>query len=418
VKEFPGVLFLGDDWAEDHHDIEIQNEAGRRLAKARLPEGLDGISRLHALVAEHAPVEWADLAPEELAARVVVGIETDRGPWVAALRAAGYRVFAINPLSVARYRERHSTSGAKSDAGDAHVLAEIVRLDRGHHREVAGDTDLVDAVKLLARAHQTAIWERTRHVLRLRSLLREYFPAALEVFDDLAGADALLLLGGAPTPQRAARLTRGQIVSALRSARRHHAEAKADAVRTVLRAPALRQPMTTEAAYAALVIGQVRVLTALNEQIKQLQHVMADHFDRHPDADIYLSQPGLGEILAARVLGEFGDDPHRFTDARARKNYSGQSPITRASGKKTVVLARYAANRRLGDAVHAQAYSALSASPGARAYYDALRARKIGHHAALRQLANRLVGILHGCLKTRIAYDEKTAWAHHIAAAA
>jgi transposase len=210
VKEFPGVFFLGDDWAEDHHDIEIQNEAGRRLAKARLPEGLDGISRLHALVAEHAPVEWADLAPEELAARVVVGIETDRGPWVAALRAAGYRVFAINPLSVARYRERHSTSGAKSDAGDAHVLAEIVRLDRGHHREVAGDTDLVDAVKLLARAHQTAIWERTRHVLRLRSLLREYFPAALEVFDDLAGADALLLLGGAPTPQRAARLTANQ----------------------------------------------------------------------------------------------------------------------------------------------------------------------------------------------------------------
>jgi transposase len=123
-------------------------------------------------------------------------------------------------------------------------------------------------------------------------------------------------------------------------------------------------------------------------------------------------------VLAARALGEFGDDKKRFSDSRARKNYSGQSPITRASGKKTVVLARYATNRRLGDALHLQAFSALVASPGARAYYDALRARKIGHHAALRQLANRLVGILHGCLKTRTNYDETTAWQHQIVSAA
>jgi transposase len=151
------LLFIGDDWAEDHHDIELEDETGRRLAKARLPEGLEGITRLHALVAQHAPADWADLPSEDIAGRVVVGIETDRGPWVTALRAAGYQVFAINPLSSARYRERYATSGAKSDAGDAHVLAEIVRLDRDHHRQIAGDTDLVDAVKLVARAHQTAI---------------------------------------------------------------------------------------------------------------------------------------------------------------------------------------------------------------------------------------------------------------------
>lgn len=168
------MLFFGDDWAEDHHDVELEDEDGRRLAGARLPEGLEGITRLHTLVAEHAPAAWAELPPEQVAGQVVVGIETDRGPWVTALRAAGYLVFAINPLSAARYRERHATSGAKSDAGDAHVLAEIVRLDRDHHRPIAGDSDLVDAVKLLARAHQNAIWERTRQVLRLRSTLREY----------------------------------------------------------------------------------------------------------------------------------------------------------------------------------------------------------------------------------------------------
>jgi transposase len=413
VEELLRVLLIGDDWAEGHHDVELEDEGGRRLARARLPEGVEGIARLHALLAAHAPPGWAGLPPGEAAGQVAVGIETDRGPSVTALRGAGYQVFAINPLSSARYRERYSTSGAKSDAGDAHVLAEIVRLDRAYHRQIAGDSELADAVKLLARAHQTAIWERTRHVLRLRSTLLEFFPAAVEAFADLAAPDALALLGRAPDPPRAARLTRAQITAALRGARRHHVEARADVLLAVLRAPGLRQPPVTEGAYATVVAGQVRMLTALNEQVAGLQEVMAEHFGRHPAADIYLSQPGLGVVLAARALGEFGDGPQRFADARGRKNYSGQSPVTRASGKKTVVLARYAANRRLGAALHLQAFAALGASPGARAYYDVLRGRNTGHHAALRQLANRLVGILHGCLKTGTPYDENTAWPHH-----
>src|SRR6195952_4450054 len=208
------LLFSGDPWAEDHHDLELEDDTGQRLAKAHLPEGLQGMTRLHALVAQHAPPAWADLDPHQVAGQVLVGIETDRGPWVAALRAAGYQVFAINPLSSARYRERYSTSGAKSDAGDAHVLAEIVRLDRDHHRQIAGDTDLVDAVKLVARAHQTAIWERTRQVLRMRSTLMEYFPAAVEAFEDLSAKDSLLLLARAPSPARVGKLTRSQLVSA------------------------------------------------------------------------------------------------------------------------------------------------------------------------------------------------------------
>jgi len=406
------VLFIGDDWAEDHHDIEIEDGDGRRLARARLPEGLEGITGLHALVAEHAPASWATLDPEQVAGQVVVGIETDRGPWVRALRASGYLVYAINPLSSARYRQRYSTSGAKSDVGDAHVLAEIVRLDRGHHRPVAGDSDLVDALQLVARAHQTAIWERTRHVLRMRATLLQYFPAAVQAFGDLSARDALQVLGRVPDPDRAAKLTRTQLVAALRAARRQHVQAKAQALQAVLRAPGLRQPPATQGAYAAVVSGQVRVITALNEQIAQLRQVLSEHLGRHPAAEIYLSQPGLGVVLASRVLGEFGDDPERFQDVGARKNYSGQSPITRASGRKRVVLARYATNRRLGAALHQQALCSLRASPGARAYYDALRARNIGHHAALRQLANRLVGILHGCLKTGTFYDENTAWGH------
>jgi len=412
------MLFVGDDWAEDHHDVEIVDDAGRRLAAKRLPEGLDGITRLHALIARFVPADWAELDPGEAESRVKVGIETDRGPWVAALVAAGYEVFAINPLSTARYRQRHSTSGAKSDAGDAHVLAEIVRLDRAHHRTIAGDSTDSQAMKLVARSHQTLIWDRTRHIARLRSALREFFPAALAAFEDLGAPDALSLLVQAPDPDRAARLSKAKIGAALKLANRRVVVGRTEQIQAALRAPALRQPAAVQAAFAAIAAGEVRVIATLNSEIATLGEVVAELFGRHPDAEIYASQPGLGVVLGARVLGEFGDDRHRYADARARKNYAGTSPITRASGTKKVVLARYARNDRLGDAVQRWAFGAMRGSPGARAYYDAMRARKIGHHAALRQLANRLVGILHGCLKTRILYDESTAWAHWIPAAA
>jgi transposase len=412
------MLFVGDDWAEDHHDIEIVNEDGRRLAQRRLPEGLDGVSRLHALIAAAMPSQWAQLEPGEAAWRVKIGIETERGPWVASLVAAGYEVFAINPLSVARYRERHSTSGAKSDAADAHVLAEIVRLDRAHHRSVALDSEVGEAMKLVARAHQTLVWERTRHVLRLRSALREFFPAALTAFGDLDEPDTLQLLTAAPDPDRAASLSTAKIATALTRANRRNIAARAVEIHAALRAPALRQPAAVQAAFTAITAGQVAVIVTLNAEIDTIAEVVAAHLGRHPDAEIYTSQPGLGVILGARVLAEFGDDPHRYADAKARKNYAGTSPITKASGTKTKVLARHARNDRLTDALQQWAFSSLRGSPGARAYYNAMKDRKIGHQAALRQLANRHVGILHGCLKTRTLYNENTAWPDRNTAAA
>ena len=187
------LLFVGDDWAQDHHDVEVQDESGRRLAKARLPEGVAGVARFHAMLGEHVDLE-ADFA------HVVVGIETDRGPWVYALVAAGYRVFAVNPLQASRFRQRHSVSGAKSDSADAHTLADMVRTDSHQLRAVAGDSELAEAIKVVARAHKTLIWERTRHVQRLRQALGDFFPAALEAFDDVTAPDALELLGQGSRP--------------------------------------------------------------------------------------------------------------------------------------------------------------------------------------------------------------------------
>jgi transposase len=398
-------LFAGDDWAEDHHDVELMDEAGRVLAKRRLPEGVAGISQLHELIGRQ-------LGEDAGGAEVIIGIETDRGPWVQALVAAGYLVFPVNPLQASRYRERHGVSRAKSDSGDAHMLADMVRTDSHQLRPAAGDSPDAEGIKVLARTHKTLIWERTRAVQRLRHQLREYFPAALAAFEDLDAPDALELLGKAPEPARAARLTRAQVSAALKRARRRNIPDKATAIMAALRSEQLSQPAALTAAYAATARALISVITILNEQVKALQGQVEEHFGQHPDAEIYLSQPGMGAILGARVLAEFGDDPHRYHDGKARRNYAATSPFTRASGKKKVVAARFIHNDRLVDALNAQAFAALNGSPGARAFYDSLRARGIEHNDALRRLANRLVGILHGCLKTRTLYDEATAWGH------
>jgi transposase len=224
--------------------------------------------------------------------------------------------------------------------------------------------------------------------------------------------DTLELLARAPDPRSAARLTKAQITAVLKKAGRRRVQRRTDELAAALRAAQLSQPAELTAAYAASVVELTKVIGTFNEQIEVLEQQVSASFRGHPDAGIYLSQPGLGPIPGARLLGEFGDDPHRYANARSRKNYASTSPITRASGKRSVVLARYARNDRLADAIHRWAFVSLRASPGARAYYDELRARGKTHSTALRQLGNRLVGILHGCLQTGSHYDEHTAWGH------
>lgn len=408
-------LFVGDDWAEDHHDVEVMDASGRRLAKARLPEGVAGMTKLHRILGGLAGGLAGDRAED---VEVLVGIETDKGPWVVALVAAGYTVLAVNPLQAARFRDRLGVSGAKSDAGDAHVLADMVRTHSHELRPVAGDTELAVAIKVVARSHKTLVWEQTRHTQRLRHALLDYFPAAVAAFADLDAADSLELLAKAPTPAQAARLTLPQITAALKRARRRNIPVKAAAIQAALRTEHLGQPEIVAGAYAASVQALVAVLAVLDTQVKVMAKEVEAHFGQHPAAEIILSQPGLGPILGARVLAEFGDDPDRYVSAKARKNYAGTSPITRASGKKKVAMARFVHNDWLIDALAGQAFSALSPSPGARAYYDQQRARGVGHNPALRQLANRLVGILHGCLKTGTLYNEATAWPQQNTAAA
>jgi transposase len=395
------MIFVGIDWAEAHHDVCLVDEAGQVLGKRRVPDGLEGVGKLHALIAEHA----------EEPASVVVGIETDRGLLIGALLAAGYQVFAINPLASSRYRDRHATSGAKSDSGDARVLADLVRTDRHQHRQVAGDSELAEAVKVLARAHQGLIWTRQRQVNQLRNTLREFYPGALSAFEDLDSTDAIAILELAQTPSRGRILSRAKIASALRrGGRERNLEARAAQIQSQLRLPQLEAPSLVARAYGHSVAASVAVIKQLSQQIAALDKELTASFETHPDAEIYLSLPGLGFVLGARALAEFGDDRTRFAHPKARKSYAGTAPITKASGTRRVVLARVARNRRLADACYQWAFAALTRSAGARGRYDSLRARGQTHHQALRALGNRLVAILHGCLKNHQTYQEDIAW--------
>jgi transposase len=284
------MVFVGIDWSERHHDVCVIDVEGGVLVAGRVPDGLDGVARLHEMVAAHA----------EEPSEVVVGIEVDRGLLVGALVACGYAVHAVNPLSVDRYRDR----------------------DRHLHQEVAGDSELAEAVKVLARAHQSMIWSRQRHANQLRSVLREFYPAALVAFGtDLASSDALAVLGLAPTPAQGRSLPAQRIATALKHAGRRRGSAeRAEQLKVALRSAQLEAPEVVSRAYGEVVRSTVAILAEMTTQIEALARELQGRFEEHPDAEILRSLPGLGSVLGARVLAEFGDDPTRYADPRGRKN--------------------------------------------------------------------------------------------------
>jgi transposase len=399
-------MYCGIDWAERHHDIAIVNEDGELVAKRRIAETVDGFNQLVALLAE---------AGDSADTPIPVAIETPRGLLVAALRATGRPVYAINPLAVARYRERHAMSGRKSDHADALLLANILRVDLAEHRPLPADSELVQAIAVLARAHQDAVWRRTRASNELRSLLRDYYPALLAAFagktTNLASREARAVLAVAPTPAAAGRLTTARIAAALRRAgRQRGVEDLATKLHTALRAQQLRQPPLVERAMGVQALALLGALDAACAGTDQLAEATADAFAQHPDHAIITSFPGLADTGGARVLAEIGDDRTRFADPRALKAYAGSAPVTRASGRSIVITRRRIKNDRLASAGWTWAFASLTHSPGARDHYDRRRAAGDRHAAALRHLFNRFLGQLHHCLTTGRHYTEVAAF--------
>jgi len=399
-------VFCGIDWAEDHHDIALADRDGRLLARRRISDDAAGLGSLLALLAEHG-----DTAEDP----VPVAIETPRGLLVACLRATGREVYPINPMAVARYRDRHSIAGRKSDHGDSFVLANVLRTDMHAHRPLSADSELAQAIAVLARAQQDAVWDRTTAHNRLRSHLREYFPGFLAAFagarDGIMRPEARIILAAAPAPADVAALTLAQLRALLRKAGRSRGiDAEAARLREAFRAPQMRQLPLVEAAMGRQALALVRQLDAACTSADDLEQAAIESFNLHPDAGIITSFPGLGALTGARVLAEIGDDRSRFQDAKGLKAYAGAAPITRASGKTRSVTYRRVKNNRLNAAGYTWAFSALTASPGARAHYDRRKDAGDRHAAAQRNLFGRLLGCLHHCLTAGCEYDEATAF--------
>lgn len=398
------ALWCGIDWAEKHHDVAVVDDTGKLVAKGRISDDIAGFTKLTELITALTPGGLTGLP---------VAIETSQGLLVAALRAAGAAVFAINPLAVSRYRDRYAPSRSKSDSADALVLANILRTDKENHRRLPNDSELAQSIKVLARGHQDAVWDRQQIASKTRSLLRQYYPAFLETFDDLTTMGARTVLRLAATPGAAATLRPSTVGAALRrGGRRRGVDAESRRIVDGLRAHHLRQPAPVETAMGCQALAYSRALTAVSENIQSLEAALNEAFDAHPDATILRSFPGLGAVLGARLLGEIGDDRERFATARGLKAYAGTAPVTRASGTKTNVSMRMVRNKRLNHAAYLWALPLILHSPDARSHYDRRRTAGDSHTSASRNLANRYVGMLHHCLHTRQIYDASTAFGH------
>jgi transposase len=399
-------VFCGIDWAEDHHDIALVDADGHLLARRRISDDAAGLGQLLELLTEHG-----DSAQEP----VPVAIETPRGLLTACLRATGRKVYPINPMAVARYRDRHSAAGRKSDRGDAVVLANVLRTDAHAHRPLPADTEPAQAIAVLARAQQDAVWARTGAHNKLRSHLREYYPGLLAAFAGVRGGimrpEARVILAAAPDPAAAAALTLARLRTLLREAGRSRGiDAEATRLREAFRAPQMRQLPLVEQAMGRQTLALLGQLNAACHAAAGLEQAVIESFNQHPDAGIITSFPGLGPLTGARVLAETGDDRSRFADAKGLKAYAGAAPVTRASGKTTAVLHRRVKNQRLAAVGYLWAFSAITASPGARNHYDKRRASGDRHAAAQRNLFGRLLGCLHHCLATGQYYDENSAF--------
>nr|WTB28498.1 IS110 family transposase [Streptomyces sp. NBC_00830] len=399
-------VFCGIDWASDHHDIALVDTEGKLLARARISDDATGLQQLLDLLADHGD------GPDT---RISVAIETSRGLLVACLRATERPVYAVNPMAAARYRERHTVTRKKSDHLDAMVLANILRTDAAAHRTLPADSELAQAVAVLARAQQDAVWDRPQAGNKLRSHLREYFPGYLAAVQPILGGLcsplARVLLATAPTPGEASRLTKVQLRAVLKKAgRKRGIEAEVERLHTALRAPQMRHLPLVEEAMGRQTLTLVRKLDTACTSADELAEASVESFEKHPDAEIITSFPGLGSLTGARVLAEIGDDRSRFADAKALKAYAGAAPVTRASGKSLSVTVRRVKNQRLAAVGYVWAFAALTASQGARAHYDRRRADGDRHTSAQRNLFNRMLGCLHNCLTKRVPYDKNVAF--------
>lgn len=393
-------ITCGVDWTEDHHDVVVMDDLGMVLEGRRIDAGVDGYADLLAPIADHGVPRHARRSPWR----------RTRTSWCSpcGLRASP-STRSTQELSPATANATIRLGRSPTTATPP-VLAEILRTDRHQHRPLPATSDHALTIKALARQHQEAIWALHQTTSRLRSMLLEFYPQALKAFPNLNHKAALTILAAVPTPTAAQRMTSRRVVALLHRCGRRNDQDLVARILTELKAPALRQPPSVEEAMGLAAKALIDILTQMHAAVASLNDALAEQFSQHALAPVLTSAPGLGTVLAARILAEVGDDPDRFKTPASLRVFAGTAPVTRASGRSSYVKARKVRSKRLGDACHWWAFSTLTKSPGARAHYDHRRTIGDTHNAALRNLANKLLGRLWWCIQNQLPWEESAAW--------
>lgn len=389
-----GQVYVGIDWADDHHDIHVTNDSAKALDSFNIPHSREGIEKLAKQLDKCSPDHES----------VLVAIESHQGLLIYALLEAGYSVYPINPKAMDRYRDRYRMSSSKSDTQDAMVLANILRTDRHLYKPLPPETVEDARLRQLTRTHKALVQQRVKLLNQLISQLKSYYPVALQLFSRLDHKVSLSFLENFSTPQKAAEASLEDLKGFFREQSYAHPK-KIPVIYKSLQQPSLRAPKEMEDIHQTIVLSLVTVIRSLSDQIENLADKITQEFETNPAYKVFSSLP-TGGITAARINGELGSDGARYPSREYVQTAGGTAPVTRRSGKTVVVYFRWQCNKHLRAALQDLARESVKRCPWAREYF--VGQLRLGHKPsrAYRALANRWATIVWKMLQTGQCFDQ------------
>lgn len=384
--------FAGFDWAKDHHDAVILDRQGATVQSVRFAHTAEGWA------------QWRELIKAYPA--LGVAIETNQGAAVDQLLQNPLRVYPMQPKAAERYRDRHRPSGSKTDQHDAWAFADALRVDGQHWRPLAPEDPLTEELRLLCRDEVELITQRTALVNQLQQALYEYYPAALEAFDDWTAAYTWDFVVAYPTPEQLVKAGKGKWEKFLHRHKLWRPQTAEQRLEIFARAHQFCGTAAVTRAKSRLAVSTAKVLQRLQQQLEEYRGAIEQLFARHPDHDLFGSLPGAAEKLAPRLLSEMGSDRQEYPDPQALQCMAGTAPVSFESGQTRRAKIRWHCNRHLRHAVHLWSDCSRKYCAWAQAYYRAQREKGKSHACALRCLGQRWLKILWKMWQSRQTYDE------------
>jgi len=387
-------IYVGIDWADDHHDIHVTDDTATVLGSFTIPHSCEGMAKLENRVGKCCTNREA----------VLVAIESHQGLLIYALLEAGYTVYPINPKAIDRYRDRYRMSLSKSDPKDAMVLANILRTDLHLYKPLPRETAADARLRQLTRAHKSLGQQKVKILNQLTAQLKSYYPVALRLFSRLDHNITLAFLEQFPTPDKATAASLEDLRGFFHEQRYSH-QWRADSIYESLQQPSLRAPTELEEIHQAIVLSLISILRSLVGEIEKLASKISEEFKHNPSHEVFSSLP-TGELTAARITGELGSDGARYPSREYMQTAAGTAPVTRRSGKIVMVFFRWQCNKHLRAALQDLARDSVKRCAWAREYFAGQM--RLGHKPsrAYRALANRWAAIIWKMLQTGQCFDQ------------